>query len=138
MSQAGMGAMLHALGGGSKESPEKYYDKIIKNAEHKNDEFLLAFEDGTSIKIFDDGQSCCESRYLTCDDNPKELIGQKLMNIEVKDTKEKECEYDVHEMCFLEIQGNQSSITFCTHNKHNGYYGGFGLSIEETTLKTTV
>lgn len=131
MSHPGIGAMLHYLGGGSKKDPALYYGKTIRKAELVDDKFNIEFEDGIKIQISDEGQSCCESRYLTCDDNLNELVGQKLVRIEVKEATEREHEWATHEICFLEIQGDKSSITFATHNEHNGYYGGFGLSIDE-------
>lgn len=128
----GMGAMIHHLGGGSKESAEKYYGRTITNVKFENDTFTLTFDDGVSIDITDQGQSCCESRYMTCDDNINALIGQSLRGITVKDTEDSSGEYgDCHEICFLEVQGDKGSVTFATHNEHNGYYGGFGLNIEE-------
>lgn len=129
----GIGTMLHYLGGGSKESSEKYIGRKITNAEFGGDTFSLTFEDGVTIDITDQGQSCCEHRYMTCDDDVKSLIGQTLKHIIVKDTEYRDADYDTHEVCFLEVQGDKGSITFATHNEHNGYYGGFGLNIEERT-----
>lgn len=131
MSRAGVGVMLHYLGDGSKESSEKYVGRKITDAKFENDTFTLTFEDGISIDITDQGQSCCEHRYMTCDDDLKPLVGQTLKHIIVKDSEDKSGEYDVHEICFLEVQGDKSSVTFATHNEHNGYYGGFSLNIEE-------
>jgi hypothetical protein len=128
----GIGTMLHQLGGGSENSASKYYGRKIKAAEFRGDAMRLTFEDGVTIVISDQGQSCCESRYMTCDDNPSDLIGQELRKIEVKSFDEINNDYDdCHEIAFLEIGTDQTSITFATHNEHNGYYGGFGLNISE-------
>ena len=35
-------------------------------------------------------------------------------------------------MAFLEIGTEIGAVTVVTHVEHNGYYGGFGLTIEET------
>lgn len=129
-SMKGIGAVIHELGGGSEKSASNYAGRKIINANHEGEVFNIDFEDGTKIQITDDGQSCCESRYLTCDDNPKDLIGQTLQGITVK-FSETEDNYEIHEIAFLEIQGDKSSVTFATHNEHNGYYGGFGLNIRE-------
>lgn len=136
MGNFGIGAMAHYLGGGSEHNPDEYYGKVIKAAEIKEDELLVTFDDGKKIKIFDAGQSCCEFRYMTCDDHPKDLEGNKLVKIEVKEVVDKEPkdEYDEeeeHEIAFLEVATDKSFITIATHNEHNGYYGGFGLSIKE-------
>lgn len=127
----GIGAMLHELGGGTENSASKYYGRKIKDADFGNNQMTLEFEDGVKIHITDQGQSCCEHRYMTCDDDVKSLVGQKLKHIIVKDTADTGEDGSSHEICFLEIQGDKSSITFATHNEHNGYYGGFGLNISE-------
>lgn len=127
----GMGAMIQHLGGGSNESAEKYYGRKITKAEFGGDTFTLTFDDGTTIDITDEGQSCCEHRYMTCDDDLSQLVGQTLKHIVVKETDERFGDYDAHEICFLEVQGDKGSVTFATHNEHNGYYGGFELNIAE-------
>jgi hypothetical protein len=128
----GIGSILHELGGGTKNSASKYYGRKIKSAEFSGDDMRLTFEDGVNIIISDQGQSCCENRYMTCDDKPSDLVGQELRKIEVKEYKNEDQDYDCHEIAFLEIGTDQTSITFATHNEHNGYYGGFGLDIRET------
>ena len=129
----GMGAMLHALGGGSDESASKYAGRVIKSASIDDEKMLITFEDDITIKIWDDGQSCCESRYMTCDDDVKSLVGGKLLKIEAQEGESKDEDYDVHEWVFVEVATENDHIKFCTHNEHNGYYGGFGLSITELT-----
>jgi len=132
MSQIGIGAMIHQLSGGSDENPDKYYGRIIKDANINEERLLLTFSDGVSVKIFDDGQSCCEHRYITCDDEAKDLIGNKLMKIETADGGEVgEDDYEIHEQVFIKIITDKTTITLTTHNEHNGYYGGFGLSLTE-------
>lgn len=132
MSLPGIGSMLFDLKGGSQESADKYYGREIKDAKFDKggDSFTLKFTDGIEIRISDLGQACCEHRYMTCDDNPDDLIGGKLKHIVVKEQKELPSD-DVHQVAFLEIQTDNCAITFCTHNEHNGYYGGFGLNISE-------
>jgi hypothetical protein len=135
MSQAGIGAMLHYLGGGSEHNAAEYYGRAIKsvtlnNEAHPN-RLEIAFEDGTQISIRDDGQSCCESRYMTTDDDPCTLVGKRLTKVEPKEHKEKNGDYDAHEMVFVEVAAEGEHITIVNHNEHNGYYGGFGLTITE-------
>jgi hypothetical protein len=131
MSHLGIGAMLHYLAGGSRNDPSKYYGKEIIYADINDERLLIKFSDAINIKIWDDGQSCCESRYITCDDNVKDLIGGKLVNIEAKSDGEEEEEYVTHEWVFIEVITDKGMIAFTTHNEHNGYYGGFGLTITE-------
>ena len=93
MGQPGIGAMLHYLGGGSENDAAKYIGKAITGAIIKDDRLNIDFEDGTKISIWDNGQSCCESRYMTTDDDVAVLVGGKLVNIEAKpgaDMKESE------------------------------------------------
>lgn len=132
MGQIGVGAMLHYLSGGSPHAAEEYAGRKIVEAAIEDDALRLKFEDGSAIKIYDDGQSCCESRYLTTDDDVKTLEGHTLVSISAKDgpSEEGECG-DCHETCFVEVQSSGGFVTLTNHNEHNGYYGGFGLSISE-------
>lgn len=132
MGQLGIGAILHYLGGGSKHSANEYYGKTIASAEIKDDRLRIGFSDGKVIEIWDDGQSCCESRYMTTDDDPASLVGHTLARIEAKDGPDSEGEYgDCHEQVFVEVGTDKGFITIANHNEHNGYYGGFGLTITE-------
>jgi hypothetical protein len=126
----GLGVMIEELFGVSYDASQ-LLDCEILDANLVNDEIVLKFKDKT-VALYDSGQSCCESRYITCDDDLKSLIGGKLNNLQIKKSKEDEGEYgDVHEIDFVEIATDKGFITFCTHNEHNGYYGGFALRIRE-------
>lgn len=132
MSQTGIGALLHMLGGGSEQSAEKYIGRTITAAALADERLNLAFSDGARIAIFDNGQSCCESRYVTTDDDVASLVGHKLVRIEAKDGPETGEEWgETHESCFVEIGTDDGFVTLTNHNEHNGYYGGFGLTIVE-------
>lgn len=133
MGQLGLGAMLHYLGGGSEHSASEYYGQKITLAEIADNRLRLALSpSGKTIEIWDDGQSCCEARYMTTDDDTKSLVGGKLIRVEAKDGPDVEGEYgDVHEQVFIEIATDRGFITIANHNEHNGYYGGFGLTITE-------
>lgn len=126
--------------------PEKYYGRKITSAymveeddlyheegDPRQNEYLkLGFEDGSVIRVFDDGQSCCEHRYMTCDDDINSLVGGTLVRMEGKAGPEVEGEYgEVHDQVFLEIATDKCFITIANHNEHNGYYGGFSLAIKE-------
>lgn len=126
--------------------PENYYGRTITSAEmvkeddtyrdegdpEYNEYLKLGFDDGTSIRVFDDGQSCCEHRYMTCDDDIQSLVGGSLVRMEGKPGPEVDngsC--DVHDQVFVEIATDKGFITIANHNEHNGYYGGFSLAIKE-------
>lgn len=85
----------------------------------------LAFDDGSRLAIEDTGQSCCEHRYLTCDDDLAAFAGATLMDIELRDGPDNpETEDDTHEQQFLIVTTSAGSFTVACHNEHNGYYGG--------------
>jgi hypothetical protein len=128
----GVGAMLHQLGGGSEHSSDEYKGKIISSIEIKDNSLYISFESGEKIRVYDDGQSCCEYRYMTCDDDLQYLVGKSLVHIASKDAPDMQDDHDeVHEVCFLEIMTNDGFANIANHNEHNGYYGGFGLSIQQ-------
>lgn len=130
-SMLGIGAMIHLLGGGSEQDPGKYVGRKITSAAIEDDRLRLSLEDGTKISIWDDGQSCCESRYMRTDDDIQSLVGHTLQRIEARGGPRDDGEFDVHETAFVEIGTEAGFITIVNHNEHNGYYGGFGLTVTE-------
>jgi hypothetical protein len=89
-------------------------------------EFYLRFTDGTGVRIWDGGQSCCEHRYLTCDDNLDHLRGMVLRDLNYREGLVRDEGGDVHEIGFVDIVYDAGqSVVLTTHNEHNGYYGGF-------------
>lgn len=99
-----------------------------------DDALYLFFEDGSKIKIFDDGQQCYENRYMRTDDNLNDYVGTRLLDVKIKDGGCFVDEYDdMHEIQFLEVVTDKGSFTMSSHNEHNGYYSGFCISITEDT-----
>lgn len=132
MSQLGISVMLHMLGGGSEHSSSEYYGQTIMSASIVDNRLCLGLSpSGKVIEIWDDGQSCCESRYVTTDDNVASLVGGVLQRIEAKDGPGEAGDYEEHETRFVEVGTDNGFITLVNHNEHNGYYGGFGLTITE-------
>jgi hypothetical protein len=126
----GVGAILHALSGGSDHDPGEFAGLTIQNARMHNDKLYLTL--GTTVAIFDNGQSCCEHRYMTTDDDLQSLIGHELRRIESKPSgiEQANDEYGgEHETVFIEVGTDVGFVTIVNHNEHNGYYGGFGLTI---------
>ncbi len=109
---------------------DKYKGKKIKKATFSDDSLYLTFTDDEKIRIYDNGQNCCENRYMLCQDDLSVLEGTILRNIEVTSEEEAESS-ECHDVVFLEVKTDKNVISFSTHNEHNGYYGGFSLSIEE-------
>lgn len=116
---------------------ERFAGLRIVNVEFPKDadDIFLTFEDGIRIKIWDNGQSCCEHRYTRTDDDPSDLIGKVFTSAIVKDGPDLTSEDDPgggpHDSQFLEIIAGGTCVTFCTHNEHNGYYGGFSINYLE-------
>ena len=118
-----------------------YYDedqKVIASAMNKtiiaayyDDAVVLRFDDGSAISISDDGQSCCENRYMTCDDDLNKLVGDKFLGVEVRggESGDDDDGYTVHETEFVEVKTTGPGVTLVTHNEHNGYYGGFLIRV---------
>lgn len=134
----GLGVMINALS--SDKSHEAYIKAVgrhvikvsIDETIREDGAIVLDFFGGSRLVIWDNGRSCCESRYITTDDFLEGVRGKNLVKIEIKDTTSTEGSYgDEHEIQFLEIAfSDGDTLTFCTHNEHNGYYGGFYLKME--------
>lgn len=92
------------------------------------DELVISFTDGSALSLYDDGQTCCESRYLTTDDALETYAGSTLLDIKVLDSEViDDPDGDCHEVQFLRIYTSKGVLVAETHNEHNGYYGGFDL-----------
>lgn len=107
--------------------------KTIVQAQLVNDKLNLDLSDGTQLILSDEGQSCCEYRYVVCDDDLTAFAGAKFMGLTESDHSSKsEGDYgDTHEEVFVHVLTDRGSITLVTHNEHNGYYGGFWIYLEE-------
>jgi hypothetical protein len=116
----------------------KYIGRTIASVEMTEEILTIGFADGACIKIFDDGQCCCEARYMHTDDDISSLVGHKLTGISEKDGPIEDDEdhnglIETSETCFVNINTDDGFITIVNYNEHNGYYGGFSLEIEEIT-----
>ena len=131
MGQLGLGVMIKMLSGNA-QSVEAFsgaIGKTITALTLGEDEALhFVFEDGTKLMLFDDGQSCCESRYMRTDDKLDEYVGAKLLGAEIKEAPGIPMEYEEHDVEFLEVQTDKGVFTMSSHNEHNGYYGGFSIT----------
>ena len=128
MGLIGMGVMFGKLAGNaaSVAAFTCAVGKTIAGLTLGDDDALhFVFEDGSRVKLYDDGQSCCESRYMRTDDNLTEYVGAKLLGAEIKEAPSIAAGYDEHEVQFLEVRTDRGVFTMASHNEHNGYYGGF-------------
>lgn len=126
--------MIQHLAGneGTSEAVQGSLGKTISgiriNKEADPEELCIAFTDGTELVITDQGQSCCESRYMSLVGDFTYHIGAQLVKVEeAEGAQPLEEEYNVHEIVFLKVDTTKGGFTFATHNEHNGYYGGFDL-----------
>jgi hypothetical protein len=131
-----MKVMINQLG------PDESHDVFMKIKDHKiteislvtekyDDELRMTFDNGIKVKLYDDGQSCCESRYMKTDDDLPYFIGATLVDIEELPSTATDEDYDVHEIMFVHVKTDKGNIVLNTHNKHNGYYGGFYMRLKE-------
>jgi hypothetical protein len=137
MSHPGVGAMLAMLGGNADSVAAFALGKgqVIRALKLVHDDpegLVFDFENGYRMVLEDQGQSCCESRYLTCDDELAYHVGATLDDMEVREAAERaeraeETDYEVKEICFLIVTTSKGKFTVASHNDHNGYYGGFAL-----------
>jgi hypothetical protein len=125
----GMGVLLGILGGNEEtvNSIKASLGKKAKTYDLEDDKLIIKFEDGTVLTIFDDGQSCCESRYMRTDDDLTMYNDSLFTNIELLDAPSVEDEYGSHDVQFLKIDTDKGSFRMSNHNEHNGYYGGFWI-----------
>ena len=125
----GMGVMINKLAkdGSLYKAFLDSVGKIITGLSLGDDDALhFEFSDGGKIRLFDDGQLCCETRYMITDDNLANYVGATLLGGEIKSCPDTVGEYgESHEIQFLEISTSNGSFTMASHNEHNGYYGGF-------------
>lgn len=113
----------------------KYTGKRIVALTLSDNKIKLYFGGGFVVHIFDNGQRCCEERFITTDDNLSLATNTRFRNLTIKGTTNDDYSDDeikqIDEILFLKIQTDKACFTFETHNKHNGYYGGFDIQIEE-------
>ena len=127
----GFGVMINALGGNREtvEAVQAAMGKTITALSLTDDQLRFEFEDGSRLRLWDNGQSCCESRYMQTDDDLPYYIGAKFVGAEVRDGGSTEGEYgDTHEIQFLVVTTDRGTFSMASHNEHNGYYGGFWIA----------
>lgn len=129
MSRPGMGVLLGMLGGNERtvDSVKTSLGKEIKTVKVEDNGLRFEFTDGTKLELRDGGQSCCEDRFMVCDDDLSYFIGTTLTDLELVNGPDIDSDGDVHEQQFLRAHTSRGSFTVTNHNVHNGYYGGFWI-----------
>jgi len=139
--QPGLGVLINQMSDRGSAVLEKSLGKTIAKVFLKDDDLKFKFTDGTGMKIYDGGQSCCESRWMHTDDELNHFEGATFLNAEVRDGGDvDETEYKKitknewgPESCqsqFLIITTSTGTFTVVNYVDHNGYYGGFSMNVE--------
>lgn len=124
----GLGVMIRMLSGREAIDLASIRAKQIATVVVDDSVMSIAFSDGSTLRLRDEGQSCCESRYMTCDDDLSSFVGARIRNIELADGPEETGEYgECHEVQFIRVDTTAGTIVVASHNEHNGYYGGFSI-----------
>jgi hypothetical protein len=105
--------------------------ELDNDANDESGELRLFGEDGKGVAIRDEGQQCCERRFLTCSDDLQTFVGANLLQVELKNFSYTPRGDEGEDMGFVEMLTDKGAITLETHNEHNGYYGGFDMCIRE-------
>lgn len=108
--------------------------KITKLFINEEDQSLEIHFYNEIYHLIDDGHTCCENRYIKCDDDLSVYIGANFLGYEVLNVEELTDganEFESHEINFVKINTSKGSIRLNYHNEHNGYYSGFGIIIEK-------
>lgn len=119
------------VGGRSLEIAEKYNGMEIVSISLNNDVATFKFKEG-GFEMRDDGQSCCESRWMHSEDE-KDFdyhIGAIFRFIQVVAGDGEESS-ECHDTEYCNILTSKGVLQFVCHNEHNGYYGGFSVQLEE-------
>lgn len=91
---------------------------------------VIRLTDGRVLRVSDDGQDCCERRFVTCDDDLPGFAGARISAIEVRRS--------TGDIAFVHVITDKGTIVLTTHNENNGYYDGFVLTcrfVTEPSLK---
>lgn len=125
----GLGVMLQMLGGNEStiKAVRACLGKKIRSVELKDEVLRLTMADGSVLCLTDNGQSCCESRYMTCDDDLTNYTNTVLKTIELSDAPDRSEGSEEHNCQFLKIVTGKGTITAESHVEYNGYYGGFSI-----------
>ncbi len=127
MSWPGIGVMIQMMGGDrGADAVRAVIGCKLSALAIINDSLRLDFADGRAIELFDDGQSCCERRWMESQSDLAYYVGATLTDVEIGESSSSGDD-DVEETQFLRVMTDRGVITIANYNRHNGYYGGFYL-----------
>lgn len=106
---------------------EKAVGKKILSITMEDDKLTILFGEGVLI-IEDQGQRCCEKRYMETSDELGRFKDSTFLGIETKSADVvDEPDGNVHEVQFLDVKTSDGIFQITTHNINNGYYSGFEI-----------
>lgn len=137
MSNLGLGVMINQLFGDPSMTANAVRACLGKEIESvtlgEDNELRFALKGVGELALRDDGQSCCESRYMRTDDDLPYYAGATLLGIEVADGPSID-DGEAHDTQFLKVTTSKGAFTVVSHVEHNGYYGGFSINATLTPL----
>ncbi len=100
MSDLGLGVMLSMSSGNQNLAIiSKSLGKTVLVTFMDDDKLHIRFTDGTKIRIEDDGQSCCETRYMTCGDDLEYYKDASFLGVEISDAPSVKSNDDDDDRC---------------------------------------
>src|SRR5574341_1023001 len=87
-------------------------------------ELVITFGAGKLV-VTDEGQSCCEHRYMSTDDDLKYFKGAVLLDVQLREGSSGGSGEDCDDTLFLDVRTDKGVFTVVNHNEHNEWYGGF-------------
>jgi hypothetical protein len=113
----------------------KVIEKVMLAYDHESREsIIIIFTDGTALNLFDDGQQCCEKRWLASDDKSEDVAGGVLMDVQMEEGVDDEGSEDILQSQFIRIITDKAPYVVTAYNKHNGSYDGITVKAEIGTV----
>jgi hypothetical protein len=137
MNKLGLGVMLNLMAGNENtiNTLNDFTGKIIRKIEIVDDRLKFSFVGGSQMVMYDDGQSCCERRYMHTDDDLSYFVDTPFLDAELRNGPDEDKGWEgVKESQFLIITTGKGQFTVVNYNEHNGYYGGFSVVAERIML----
>ncbi len=112
----------------TEKGTEPAQGKTIESLGLHDEVLRFVFTDGSRLDMADSGQSCCESRYMTTDDDIQYYVRAEFLYAEKLEAPDHtELHGGCHEAEFLVIHTSKGAFTMESHVEHNGYYGGLDV-----------
>jgi len=108
--------------------------ELVEDVYQGRGQLSIYFEDRV-MEVWDEGQQCCEHRWMHTDDDLTAFIGAEFRSAHIDDGPTENLDYEVKESQFLVVRTSLGVFTVVNYNEHNGYYGGFDLQARVIPLE---